>query len=306
MLVKCNKKRVELTRSVIKIPTECPSCGIKLENDGTTLRCINDDCARKIFFRILNWIKVTEMDTFGQSLAQELYDKGTINSIADIYRLKTSHIDSIERWGEKSAKKIIENINKTKNMSAEKFLCALGIPSISESTSAELLQAFETLDNLMNRSVEDIVKLKGFSDVSASKVVTGLLKNKEEINYLLTIISLGVAETEGLLGGLSFCFTGAMEHPRSYYQKIVTQLGGTHKKSVVKDLTYLVCDEDRGSSKSRRMEELNKNRQESQKIKAISSDGFLKIAGNIVPKPEEKPEPEQKLVEDCDSLFNEE
>lgn len=293
----------------IKIPTECPSCGLKLENDGTTLRCLNDDCSRKIFFRILNWIKVTEIDTFGQSLAQELYDMGTLNSIADIYRLKSSHISSIERWGEKSAKKIIDNIIKTKNMSSEKFLCALGIPSISESTSAELLQAFETIDNLMERSVEDIVKLKGFSDISASKVVAGLLKNKEEINFLLTIISLQVEGNEEtlivpfflrVLGGISFCFTGTMEKPRSYYQAIVTQLGGTNKKSIVRGLSYLVCNEDKRSNKSVKAEKYG--------VKVITEKEFLKIAGNYTPEkePEEKLEPEQGLVEDCGTLFNEE
>lgn len=291
----CKGKKIDLIKSTVKIPTQCPSCDRKLENDGTTLRCTYDDCPRKDFFRILNWIKVTEIDTFGESLAEELCERYHLGSIADIYRLSETDICSIERWGEKSAKKIIQNINKTKNLTPVKFLCALGIPGISESTSAELLKAFETLDNLMKQSVDDIKKLKGFSDISANKIVSGLAKNKPEMDNLLTMISLNNSN-EGL--GLikdSFCFSGAMEHPRSYYQKIVTQQGDTNKTSVVKDLSYLVCNEDRISNKSVKAEKYG--------VKIITEKEFLEMVGDIEPEVEE-PEP-KGLVEECGSLFEE-
>jgi len=280
----------------VEIPVDCPSCGRKLDNDGTTLRCTHDDCARKNFFRILNWIKVAEIDTFGESLAEGLYDLGRLCCIADLYRLTESDISSVEGWGAKSAKKIIENINKTKKMSSEKFLCALGIPTISESTSEELLKVFETIDNLMKQSVDTIKELKGFSDISANKIVEGLSKNKQEIDLLLTMISLKSEDIQGILKNLSFCFTGAMEHPRHYYQKIVTQQGGTNKTSVVNGLTYLICNEDRGSSKSVKAEKYG--------VKVITEKEFLEMAGSIEPEAE-NPEPE-KLVEECGSLFDEE
>jgi len=280
----------------VEIPVDCPSCGRKLDNDGTTLRCTHDDCARKNFFRILNWIKVAEIDTFGESLAEGLYDLGRLCCIADLYRLTESDISSVEGWGAKSAKKIIENINKTKKMSSEKFLCALGIPTISESTSEELLKVFETIDNLMKQSVDTIKELKGFSDISANKIVEGLSKNKQEIDLLLTMISLKSEDIQGILKNLSFCFTGAMEHPRHYYQKIVTQQGGTNKTSVVNGLTYLICNEDRGSSKSVKAEKYG--------VKVITEKEFLKIAGNPVPEIEEEPE-SKGLVEEYPSLFEE-
>jgi len=281
----------------IEIPTRCPSCKDKLENDGITLKCVNDNCLRKEFYRILNWIKVVEIDTFGESLAEELFGMGLLCSIADIYRLSKVDISGIERWGEKSANTVIQNIGKTKNLTPEKFLCALGIPSISESTSAELLQAFETLENLMKQDIDSIKKLKGFSDISAKKVVEGLAKNKKEIDYLLTVITLGDRDdNKGTLSGLSFCFTGKMKEPRSHYQKIVTLCGGENKKSVVKDLTYLVCNEDMGSSKSMKAKKYG--------VKVIKEKEFLELAGHIEPEPEE-PEP-TKLIEDCGSLFDEE
>ncbi len=300
----CKSKKVELTHQTIKIPTECPSCSMKLDNDGTTLRCLNDDCSRKNFFRILNWIKVTKIDSFGESLADELYSTGKLCSFADLYRLKAKDISEIERWGDKSAYKIIENIEKTKRMKSITFLCALGIPSISEATSEELLHAYGTIEDLMKKNIEDIKKLPGFSDISASKIVTGLSKNKEEINYLLTIISLQDEESHGVLGGQSFCVTGAMEKSRPYYQAIVTQLGGMNKKTVVIDLDYLVCNEDKGSSKSVKAK---KYAEKGSNIKIITVNEFFELTGSLVPKVEKPPEPETKNhIEECGSLFDEE
>ena len=139
--------------------------------------------------------------------------------------------------------------------------------------------------------------MKGFSDISANKIVSGLAKNKAEMDYLRTIISLESEDTQGILKDLSFCFTGAMKHPRQYYQKIVTQQGGTNKTSVVKGLTYLVCNEDRRSSKSVKAEKYG--------VKVIAEKEFLKIAGNPVPEIEEEPE-SKELVEEYPSLFDEE
>lgn len=261
----------------IKIPTHCPGCETKLDNDGTRLFCLNDSCPKKNFFRILNWIKVTGIDNFGESLAEELCLLGKLSSIADIYRLTRKDISSIERWGSKSANKVVENINKTKSLSPIKFLCALGIPSISESTSAELMGAFKTIEFLTQKDTEDIKKLNGFSDISANKIVEGLLKHKSEIEYLLTIISLKAGDAQS---GLSFCFTGAMNQPRSYYQKLVTEQGFINKSSVVKGLTYLVCNEDRRSNKSVRAEKYG--------VKVISEKEFLEMIGNPEP-PENSP-----------------
>lgn len=282
----------------IKIPTKCPSCASTLENDGISLRCNHDGCVRKEFYRILNFINVAGIEDLGKSLAEELLGSGVLCSIADIFRLQKSDINYLDGWGDKSAEKIIDNIKKVRKMSPVKFLCALGIPTISESTSEELLKAFGTIDDLLVQTIDSIKELKGFSDISAKKIVDGLQKNKKEIQYLLTEITVSDEGSAGTLTNLSFCFTGAMENPRSFYQKIVTQKGGINKNSVVKDLSYLVCNEDKGSSKSRKAQKYE--------VPVITEKEFLILAGDIEPEPEEQ-EPEIKpLVEDCGSLFDDE
>jgi len=260
---------IEHKNKPIKIPNNCPYCNSLLSNDGIRLFCTNENCFRKEFYRILYWIKTLEIDGFGKSLTHELCNEGKLTCIADIYRLKKYDISALERWGEKSAEKIMNSIEKSKNITPTKFLTALGIPGISDMTCKELLQTFGTIDELMNKNVSDIIKLKGFSDISASNIVNGLAKFSEEIKYLLKIINLKTEETKGSLSNISFCFTGIMEHPRLFYQDLVKKHGGINKSSVTKDLTYLVCNENKGSTKSRKAEKYG--------TKIITEKEFLSI-----------------------------
>lgn len=268
---------IESKGQPITIPVECPSCGYKLLNDGKRLICQNDECSRKNFFRTLNWIKVTEIDNFGESLANELYNTGKLQSIADIYRLNRYDIKELDRWGDKSADLIIKNIEKTKILSSVKFLSALGVPTISERTSKELIKHFGSIPKLMEADIENIKKLKGFSDISAEKIVLGLLKHKKEIEYLLSIIEIKEEDSEGPLSNQSFCFTGAMKYPRNFYQDLVKKYGGDSKSTVTKDLTYLVCNDDRGSNKSKKAKEHG--------VKTINEDEFISLLpSNCMPK----------------------
>jgi DNA ligase (NAD+) len=271
-------KVIEHKGHPIEIPTHCPCCQADLINDGIKLMCPNDACPRKNFNRILNWIKVTEIDTFGESLAEELSLAGKLNKIADIYKITKQNISGIEGWGDLSADTIIKNIDKTKKLKPTVFLTAIGIPKISGSTAEELLKAFGSIDSLMNKTVEDIIKLKGFSDVSANTVVSGMLKYKDEIHELLNIIILEAKEVSGKLSGMSFCFTGAMDQPRSFYQKLVEKNGGKNLSTVTKEMTYLVCNENKGSSKSLKAEQFG--------VKTISEKEFLDIVGVEIQKPE--------------------
>jgi len=263
---------IEHKNSPIEIPKNCPSCGSELENDGIRLMCLSDECPRKNFTRILNWIKVVEIDQFGESLAEELSQQGKLKSIADLYRLQRDDISSIEGWGELSADTIMQNIEKSRGISAEKMLTAVGIPGISVSTAGELLKQYGSIPALFNVTIEQLITVKGFSDVSAGNVVAGLKKYQDEIQGLLKIITLEIKEkAEGVLSGKSFCFTGEMSLPRSQFQAMVTRHGGKNLSSVTKDLSYLVCNEDKGSSKSQKAEKYG--------VKIIDETSFLGMIG---------------------------
>lgn len=286
----------------IEIPTRCPSCDSVLDNDGIRLMCRNSHCPKKNFNRIMNWIKVTEIDGFGEALAEALQGAGKLNHIRDIYDLKVEDIASLEGWGHKSAKTILESIGKTRSLSAIKFLAGIGIPGISFRTSEELMRHFRSVPKLRVVTAEEIKELRGFSDISASAIVKGLDEYWSDIESLMGYISIPsigdeasrLSEKTGPLSGMSFCFTGAMSKPRPVFQKMVEDLGGVSSSAVVKNLTYLVCNEDKGSSKSQKAKQYG--------VKIISEQGFLAMAGIMIDPPATPTKPTYEV----ESLFEEE
>lgn len=254
----------------IEIPHRCPCCGSILLNDGIKIRCLSDTCDAKNIYRILNWIKVTGIEYFGESVLTALLSKNRLNNISDIYKLKNEDISTLEGWGNSSAEKIISSIEKSRDMKPEIFLEALGMYGISKGTSERLIQKYETLDNLLDKAnVEDIKELKDFSDITANNVVNSLKTYRDEINELLSIIKIIYKKKEGKLQGLSFCFTGAMTKPRSEYQKRVDFLGGKNDSSITKSTSYLVSNEDKGSSKSLKALKYG--------VKVINEEEFLSL-----------------------------
>ena len=151
-------------------------------------------------------------------------------------------------------------------------MAAVGIPTLSVKTASDLADNFKSIDNILLLTVSDIMKIKGYSDISANSIVSGLKKFEIEIRDLLTIIKIG-NKSEGKLSGMSFCFTGAMEKSRSYYQSLVSSNGGKNDSSITKTTTYLVCNGNKGSSKSQKAEKLG--------VRIITTGDFMSLVGEV-------------------------
>jgi DNA ligase (NAD+) len=254
----------------IKIPTVCPRCGSLLENDGIRLFCRSTTCPAKNHYRIMNWIKVVGIDNLGESTVDELEKCHAIDSIKDIYKLNVETISAIT-GGEKSAEKILTNINKTRTLPLQKFLAGIGIPTLSVKTAEDLVVNCKNIKDILSVTVEDLNKIKGYSDISSSAIVGGLKSFKDEILELLTVIKLEMVQEGGKLSGIAICFTGNMSQPRPIYQEIVRKNGGKCDSTVTKTTTYLVCNENKGSSKSMKAEKLG--------VKIINESEFLQLIG---------------------------
>jgi len=286
----------------IEIPTRCPSCDSLLINDNIRLMCHNPLCPMKNFNRIMNWIKVTEIDGFGEALAEALQNAGKLYCIRDIYNLRVEDIASLPGWGSKSAKTILDSIAKTRSMSATKFLAGIGIPGISFRTSEELMRHFRSVPKLQVITAAEIKELRGFSDISATAIIKGLAAYWPDIDSLMKVISITsigdeasrLPEKTGPLSGMSFCFTGSMSKPRSVFQKMVEDFGGVNSSSVVKNLTYLVCNEDKGSSKTQKAKQFG--------VKIITEQEFLVLSGGVTETP---PVVSAKPKYEFGSLFDE-
>ena len=267
----------------VEIPTTCGTCGSTLQNDGTRLFCPNPKCSKRALHQIEKWISVLDIRDFGTTLIKNLFDAKDIQSIYDIYKLDeetlTKHFlneESIEKDKVSlGAKKVLQAIEKSKNVTLAKFIAGFDIEGIGETMVEKLIEGgFSTLDSLLSASEQDFSNVYMFAEITAKTLFNGLKDNKEEMEKLvkeniITIESTAVENPK--LAGLSFCFTGELyTMKRAEAEKKVKALGGTTKSSVVKGLSYLVTnDTSSGSAKNVKAQNLG--------IPVINEEEFLKM-----------------------------
>lgn len=254
------------------IPDKCPSCGKATVRNGEYVICTNKtDCHPQVIGRLNKWIKEHGILEWGESILTKLIDSGKVKDVADLYLLKEDDITSLERMGEKGAKKLLAELDKYREVPLENFIGGLCIDSVATTTSRAIIDAgYDTLDKIISLSIRELESIPGFGEKRAKAFYEGLGENANRIE---SIIKAGVSIKErikGSLTGKSFCFTGTMKMPRAKLQKAAEDAGGTVKKSVGKGLDYLVIDDPASnSSKAQAARKLNTT--------LISEEEFLEM-----------------------------
>jgi DNA ligase (NAD+) len=253
-------------------PTECPSCGGPIKDDGVNLWCFNEGCREREVNRVLYWIKTLDIKGFSGKFVERLWDMGKVKSASDIYRITPDDLSGIEGIGEKTAIAFFEAREKTSSMYLDTFITALGIPGCSSGTSKDLVETFHNWDTIKTLRASDIESLPGYAEKSASQIVEGLRDIAGMAEELLEVIEIK-EKKKGVLTGYSFCVTGSLvKYSRKQFKEVVEENGGVFKGSVVSGLTYLVTnDPNSGSSKNNKAEKLG--------VKLIDEKGFLSLIG---------------------------
>ena len=262
------------------IPEVCSVCHTPLVNEGSRLYCPEKSCSKRIFHRILKWVSCADIRDLGETLLDNLFKAGKINSITSIYELSENDLipfflneESIKSEKESlGAKKVYNSIQNHRLLSLSAFLAGFDIEGFGETTVDKLVQeGYDTLEKILNLSEANISSVYGFAEKSASDFVQGLNENREEMLLLSQKYIQIKTISGGSLKGLSFCFTGEMKRmKRQDAEKIVKEKGGAVKSSVTKDLSYLVTnDTESGSSKNVKAKSLG--------IKIINEEEFFKL-----------------------------
>lgn len=244
---------VKGTGTVAKIPPNCPECAGFIEFDGENLICTNTTtCPAQVKGRIKNWIKELNLLEWGDTLVEKLVDSGKVTTIADLYLLKVDDISSLDRLGEKTAKKVLDILWENNEVPLEVFLGALSIPMIGQSTIKAIMNAgCDDLTKFGQLGSEQFEQVPGVGPTKAQSLADGLLANQQ---LILDILANGVkikARAVGNLTGKSICFTGSMQNKRPVLEKMAADAGADVKGSVGKGLTYLViADPNSTSSKA--------------------------------------------------------
>ncbi len=229
------------TGTTAQAPTSCVACGGAVARDGEYLVCTNrEGCPAQVVGRLSQWISELNVLDFGDVLLEKLIAANKVRTVPDLYRLSVEDIASLDRSGEKTARKALANLNEKSPVPLENFLGGLSIPGVATSTIRVIMDAgHDTLAKIRALSLKELGKIKGIGPVRAAALTTWLVSNKALVDDLASVVAIKEV-VRGNLSGKTFCFTGASKMPRPELEALVLANGGTVKSSAGKTLTFLV------------------------------------------------------------------
>lgn len=243
----------------LDIPTNCPSCNSDLLHfeDEVALRCINPRCPAQIMEGLIHFASRDAMNItgLGPSIVEKLFAANLVKDVADIYRLQEEDFLLLEGIKEKSAAKLYQAIQASKENSAEKLLFGLGIRHVGNKASQLLLQHFHSIENLVQADPEEVASIESLGGVIAKSLQTYFATEGSEI-LLRELKEAGVnldykgqtVVADAALSGLTVVLTGKLERlKRSEAKSKLESLGAKVTGSVSKKTDLVVAGADAGS-----------------------------------------------------------
>lgn len=243
----------------LDIPTNCPSCDSDLLHfeDEVALRCINPRCPAQIMEGLIHFASRDAMNItgLGPSIVEKLFAANLVKDVADIYRLKEENFLLLEGVKEKSASKLYQAIQASKENSAEKLLFGLGIRHVGSKASQLLLQHFHSIENLAQADPDEVASIESLGGVIANSLQTYFATEGSEI-LLRELREAGVnldykgqtVVADAALSGLTVVLTGKLERlKRSEAKNKLESLGAKVTGSVSKKTDLVVAGADAGS-----------------------------------------------------------
>ncbi|VTS71131.1 NAD-dependent DNA ligase LigA [Streptococcus australis] len=243
----------------LDIPINCPSCDSHLLHfeDEVALRCINPRCPAQIMEGLIHFASRDAMNItgLGPSIVEKLFAANLVKDVADIYRLKEDDFLLLEGIKEKSASKLYQAIQASKENSAEKLLLGLGIRHVGSKASQLLLQHFHSIENLAQADPEEVASIESLGSVIAQSLQTYFATEGSKI-LLDELKDAGVnldykgqtVVADAALTGLTVVLTGKLERlTRSEAKSKLESLGAKVTGSVSKKTDLIVAGADAGS-----------------------------------------------------------
>lgn len=293
-----------------KMPKTCPTCGGKIEKkdlrknlgnnflgssvsrvprsarplqnhspdfSSVAYYCINPKCGAKNERYLEHFVSVFEIYELGPKILRRFKDEGLITDAGDIFTLTKEDIAPLERFGEKSARNIVEEIKNKKKISLSRFLWALGILHVGEETARDLAIHFGTLDRLINSVRQDLTQINSIENIgeAVSKSLHNFFTDQNNLNFIQKLEKNGVViekmpkKEKGILTGKTFVLTGTLSTmSREIAKEKILALGGKVSGSVSANTSYVVVGEEAGT-KLKTAQKLG--------VKILNEEEFLKL-----------------------------
>ncbi len=261
-----------------EFPTKCPECGsdvVRAEGEADH-RCVNADCPAKLRESLLHFGArgVMNIEGLGDAVVAQLLDRGMVHSVADLYKLTIEQLAGLERFAEKSATALKEEIERSKKAGLARVLMGLGIRFVGERTAELLAQEFGTIDAVMAASAEELERVEEVGPRISEAILEffGREKNRGLVEHLRAAgvdMTAEKKQRSTQLAGLTFVLTGTLPTlSREEAKARIETAGGKVSGSVSKKTSYLVAGEEAGS-KLDKAHEL--------KIPVLDETGLLKL-----------------------------
>ena len=258
-------------------PGECPVCDSALEKEGAFLYCPNVECPAQIRGRIVHMASRRALDIgrLGPKYVDQLLEAELVQMPEDIFLLsdKRDAILGLERWGERSYEKLVEEIDKAKHPDLARFVYGLGIRHVGETTARDLAEAFESLEAIEAAEEDQLQNVEGIGERVAQSIINFFAIPGNQ-RFLRAVRSAGLQieeqiGEEGPLTGRVFCFTGGLNSlGRDEAAKIVKELGAKTSNSMTSKVTDVVIGTNAGS-KAKKAEKLE--------LKTMNEQEFLQM-----------------------------
>ena len=239
----------------INKPEVCPACGAPVKEEGAFLYCTNPEkCAPAIVATLDHFAQKScmDIDGFSEKTAELLYNEFGIKYPYQLYDLKPEDLMKLDGFKQKKAQNLINGIEKSKEVTLDRFIFALGIPTIGKKTATQLADAFGSIEKLKTATAEELCKLDDFGGVMAENVVKFFSEqeNTEQIEKLFErgVKVINTENKEGIFSGKNVVLTGSLSHyTRSVAADLIKKNGGKVSDSVSKSVNLVIAGEAAGS-----------------------------------------------------------
>ena len=266
----------------VEFVKRCPECGtplVKFE-EGAAWYCPNDTgCPPQIKGRIEHFIarRAMNIDSLGPETVDEYYRRGLIRNVADLYDIEVQQING-DGSRTKSAQRIVNGIQKSKEVPFERVVFALGIRFVGETSARLLARHFKSMDALMQAGLQELQEVEGIGEVMAGSIM-GYFHNEQNLQIVERLRGYGLqfaltaeqtAAASAKLEGLSIVISGVFQHhSRDEYKLIIEQNGGKNVGSISGKTSFILAGDNMGPSKLEKARKLG--------IRIMSEDEFLQM-----------------------------
>ena len=261
----------------------CPECGtplVRYEGEAAHY-CPNDSsCPPQIKGRIEHYIsrEAMNIDSLGPETVDAYFEQGLLKDVSDLYRIKITDICGYDRSREKSARKIINAIEASKEVPFDRVLYALGIRFVGRVAARQIAQHFRSMERLKTASAEDLLEVEGIGAVIANSIVS-FLSNSNNAALIDRLAEAGVkmelpetVKASEKLAGKSIVISGTFaRHSREEYKSIIEQHGGKNVSSISKKTSFVFAGDNMGPSKLEKANKLG--------IPIVNEEEFLSMIG---------------------------